>query len=184
MDSAELFSGEILYRVANEMPTYEGMMLTGEKNAIVFDIGHAYTKYVLEWFTEYPNRYILGIWQYFLHFMYVLCICLLGGLCCRCMVHNHRRYLSNLHSSCTVQQIHHHSGDQADQRQHMLYSICIHSFRVLPKAVQLFIASFYRQPMCTHIFGTSGKCYRRQSLWDERCSIRTAPLPLIGELSC
>ena len=42
----------------------------------------------------------------------------------------------------SVTQGHHHNGDQATQRPHILCSICIHSFGALEKAVRLFVHGF------------------------------------------
>ena len=41
----------------------------------------------------------------------------------------------------------HHNGDQAAQRLHILWSICVHSIEALLKTVWLFIAPLHNQPM-------------------------------------
>ena len=46
-----------------------------------------------------------------------------------------------------LKQGHDHNGDRAARRPHILRSICVHSFWALAKAVRLFIASLYNQPM-------------------------------------
>ena len=43
------------------------------------------------------------------------------------------------------EQGHHHNGDQAARRSHILCSICVQSFGALAKAVQRFIASLHTQ---------------------------------------
>ena len=48
---------------------------------------------------------------------------------------------------CISKQGHHHNGDQAVPRPHILCSICFYSFGALAKAERLFIALLHNQPM-------------------------------------
>ena len=49
---------------------------------------------------------------------------------------------------CYLWQGHHHKGDRAARRPHILRSICYHWIVALAKDVRLLIASIHNQPMC------------------------------------
>ena len=55
--------------------------------------------------------------------------------------------LSLIYLIIQIKQGHHHYGDQAARRPHILCSICLHSFGALVKAERLFITLLHNQPM-------------------------------------
>ena len=75
---------------------------------------------------------------------------------------------------------HHHNGDWATRRPHILCSICFHSFAALAKAVRLFIASLHSQPMYPKMCYLSGFVKLQPVDWNWRGELYDPPVLELG----